>query len=100
MLELTKSLETVSGENGALRSENKAIEIELTKHQERVHVQLVQLTQCNERVRALESLNDKLEDEKTQLFEQLHLLLQQNQEILTQTLNSKDIYHEETKAYL
>lgn len=45
-------------------------------------------------------MNEKLEEEKSQLFEQLNILLQQNQEILTQTLNSKDMYHEETKAYL
>jgi hypothetical protein len=48
----------------------------------------------------LETLNEKLEEEKSQLFEQLHLMLQQNQEILTQTLNTKDMFHEETKAYL
>ena len=48
----------------------------------------------------MEVLNEKLEDEKAQLFEQLHLLLQQNQEILTQTLTNKDLYHEETKAYM
>lgn len=51
-------------------------------------------------VKTYETLNEKLEDEKSQLFEQLHLLLQQNQEILIQTLNSKDMYHEETKSYL
>ncbi len=45
-------------------------------------------------------MNEKLDDEKSQLFEQLHLLLQQNQEILTQTLTNKDLYHEETKSYL
>lgn len=48
----------------------------------------------------METLNEKLEDERTQLFEQLHLLLQQNQEMLTQSLQNKDVYHEETKAYM
>ncbi len=48
----------------------------------------------------MEILNEKLEDEKSQLFDQLHILLQQNQEILTQTLTNKDLFHEETKSYL
>jgi hypothetical protein len=48
----------------------------------------------------LENSNEKLEDEKGQLFEQLNILLQQNQELLTQALNSKDSYHEQTKNYM
>jgi hypothetical protein len=98
--EMNRNLEVKTTENSQLRSENKAIEIELTKHQEKVQIQLLQLSQLNEKIHSLEIQNEKLEDEKSQLFEQLHLLLQQNQEILTQTLNSKDMYHEETKAYL
>jgi chromosome segregation ATPase len=87
-------------ENFILKSENKNIN-ELTKQNEKIHQeQLIKNNQLNEKIQKLEHLNEKLEDERSQLFEQLHLLLQQNQEMLTQSLQNKDIYHEETKAYI
>jgi hypothetical protein len=49
--------------------------------------------------KSLEISNEKLEDEKSQLYEQLHILLQQNQELLTQALTSKDVYFEQNKIY-
>ncbi|CAF0824667.1 unnamed protein product, partial [Brachionus calyciflorus] len=74
--------------------------IENSKQKDQNNLLQIQLGQLGDKLRVYESLNDKLEEEKTQLFEQLHILVQQNQEILVQTLNSKDMYHEETKAYL
>jgi hypothetical protein len=49
--------------------------------------------------KALEISNEKLEDEKSQLYEQLHILVQQNHELLTQALASKDVYFEQNKLY-
>jgi len=60
----------------------------------------VELNQARGRLSGMEVVNEKLEVEKAQLFEQLHMLLQQNAEILTQTLTNKDLYHEESKAYM
>ncbi len=60
----------------------------------------IELNQTKGRLSGLELINEKLEMEKAQLFEQLHILLQQNAEILTQTLANKDLYHEESKAYI
>ena len=61
---------------------------------------LIEFSRQNERLEMLKLVNEKLEVERAQLFEQLHRLLQQNGEILTQTLANKDLYHEESKAYV
>lgn len=98
--ELSKNLEANSDENALLKSENKNFQLEISMNKDKIQLQFMQLNQMNDKVKSAETLNEKLEDEKAQLYEQLHLLLQQNQEILTQTLASKDMYHEETKSYL
>jgi hypothetical protein len=100
VIALSKDLDLVKAENVTLKDENKKWGLDLVKFKEQTQIQSMQLTQLSEKIHTLETLNEKLEDEKSQLFEQLHLMLQQNQEILTQTLNNKDMYHEETKAYL
>jgi chromosome segregation ATPase len=98
--ELSKNLAANSDENVLLKTENRNFQLEISMNKDKIQMQFIQLNQMTDKVKSLETLNEKLEDEKAQLYEQLHLLLQQNQEILTQTLTSKDLYHEETKAYL
>ena len=44
-------------------------------------------------------MNTKLEDENKQLIFQLQALLQQNQELLSQTLESSEHFREEENAY-
>ncbi len=48
----------------------------------------------------LEQQTERTEEEKSQLIEQLHNLVQQNQNVLTQALSNKDIFHEEARGYL
>ena len=98
--ELSRNLAANCDENALLKTENKNAQLEISMNKDKIQMQFIQLNQMTDKVKSLETLNEKLEDEKAQLYEQLHLLLQQNQEILTQTLASKDLYHEETKAYL
>lgn len=56
-----------------------------------VHVFLLQ---------ALVTLNSRIEEENRSLMMQLQALLNQNQELLTTSLSSKDHYAEEQKQYL
>ena len=100
VFELSKTLEMNTDENISLKKENANLHVDISKNKDKIQMQFMQLTQLSDKTKSLETMNDKLEDEKSQLYEQLHLLLQQNQEILTQTLASKDMYHEETKAYM
>lgn len=51
-------------------------------------------------LQALTQLNTKLEEENRTLMMQLQALLNQNQEMLTQSLESKDHFHEEERAYM
>ena len=48
----------------------------------------------------LEQQTERTEEEKSQLIEQLHNLVQQNQNVLTQALSNKDLFHEEARGYL
>ncbi|CAF4605122.1 unnamed protein product, partial [Rotaria sp. Silwood2] len=48
----------------------------------------------------LEQQTERTEEEKSQLIEQLHNLVQQNQNVLTQALSNKDLFHEEARSYL
>ena len=48
----------------------------------------------------LVQLNSKLEEENRQLMMQMQALLNQNQELLTSSLESKDQMHEKQKVYL
>jgi hypothetical protein len=48
----------------------------------------------------LEQQTERTEEEKGQLIEQLHNLVQQNQNVLTQALSNKDLFHEEARGYL
>ena len=49
---------------------------------------------------SLSQLNTKLEEENRTLMMQLQALLNQNQEMLTQAMESKDHFHEEERAYM
>lgn len=80
-----------------IENENLKLKDELLNKKDSLQLNINQL---NDKCQAYEITIEKLEDEKTQLFDQLHILLQQNQELLTQALNSKDVYHEHTKAYM
>ena len=100
VFELSKSLEANATENLILQSDNKNFQTEVAMNKDKIQLQFMQLNQMTDKVKSLETLNEKLEDEKAQLYEQLHMLLMQNQEMLTQTLANKDMYHEETKAHL
>ena len=83
-----------------IKVENAKLLADIAAKKENLQLLQFKLIQIQEKCQTLESANEKLEDEKSQLFEQLHLLLQQNQELLTQALNSKDSYHEQTKSYM
>ncbi|CAF0914475.1 unnamed protein product, partial [Didymodactylos carnosus] len=48
----------------------------------------------------LELHSDRTEEEKSQLIDQLHSLVQQNQNVLAQALSNKDLFHEEARGYL
>lgn len=48
----------------------------------------------------LEQQTERTEEEKSQLIEQLHNLVQQNQNVLAQALSNKDLFHEEARGYL
>lgn len=48
----------------------------------------------------LEQQTERTEEEKSQLIDQLHNLVQQNQNVLTQALSNKDLFHEEARGYL
>jgi succinate dehydrogenase flavin-adding protein (antitoxin of CptAB toxin-antitoxin module) len=100
MLELSRSLEVNSNENLALKSETKQLHVEISMNKDKIQMQCMQLTQLTEKIKSLETIKEKLEDEKSQLYEQIHLLLQQNQELLTQLMANKDMHNEETKSYL
>lgn len=51
-------------------------------------------------VQAMYQVNERLENENQTLLMQIKQLLNQNQELLTQALNSKDQYAEEAKSYM
>ncbi|RNA44686.1 girdin-like isoform X2 [Brachionus plicatilis] len=95
-----QQLDNVRKNMDSANSENATLRTDLAKQKDQNNKLEIQLDQMSDKVRVYESLKDKLEEEKTQLFEQLHFLVQQNQELLVQLLNSKDMFHEETKAYL
>ena len=48
---------------------------------------------------AIDQMNQKMEEENNQLLYQMKTLINQNQELLTEALNSKDQHAETTKAY-
>lgn len=100
MLELSKSLESNSNENLTLKSETKQLQMEITMNKDKIQMQFMQLTQMTDKVKSLETTNEKLQDEKSQLYEQIRMLLQQNQDLLTQLMANKDMHNEETKSYL
>lgn len=50
-------------------------------------------------LQSVDHLNTKLEEENHALMMQLQALLNQNQELLTQTMDSKDHFHNEQRAY-
>ena len=52
------------------------------------------------RSKFLEQQTERTEEEKSQLIEQLHNLVQQNQNVLAQALSNKDLFHEEARGYL
>lgn len=97
---LEQQLENMRKNVDSVNSENVALKNDLGKQKDQNNKLEIQIDQISEKLRVYESLKEKLEEEKTQLFEQLHILVQQNQELLVQLLNSKDMFHEETKAYL
>ena len=100
VFELSKNLEANADENAVLKGENKNFQLEISMNKDKIQLQCMQLNQMTDKVKSFETLNEKLEDEKAQLYEQLHMLLHQNQELLSETLVSKDMYHEESKSYL
>jgi hypothetical protein len=87
-------------EANELEVENSKLIVVLGTKKENLQLLQFKLIQIQEKCQSLENSNEKLEDEKGQLFEQLNILLQQNQELLTQALNSKDSFHEQTKNYM
>lgn len=87
-------------EANEFKTENSRLLVDVAAKKENLQLLQFKLIQIQEKCQSLETTNEKLEDEKAQLFEQLHLLLQQNQELLMQALSSKDSYHEQTKSYM
>lgn len=97
---LEQQLDNVRKSLDSANSDNVLLRTDLGKQKDQNNKLEIQLDQINDKLRVYETVKEKLEEEKTQLFEQLHILVQQNQELLVQLLNSKDMFHEETKAYL
>jgi chromosome segregation ATPase len=96
--QLSQKLDCQINENDKTKQELSKYQQKLRKEVEKMSLLQMQVIQLKEKVNSLEKTIDKLEDEKSQHFEQMHCVLQQNQDILNDALNSKDSHHEESKA--
>ncbi|XP_059095121.1 girdin-like isoform X2 [Tigriopus californicus] len=105
--------ERVKGEYCNLQSDYKALKtsynqlkLQQTDFKGQLDETRSQLTQVDveyskamNRCEVLTKINNSLEDDRKGLMEQFSMLLSQYQELLTQTLNDKEHFHEEEKFY-
>ncbi|XP_052827724.1 girdin isoform X1 [Octopus bimaculoides] len=59
----------------------------------------LEMTKLATRCEAIDQMNQKMEEENNQLLYQMKTLINQNQELLSEALNSKDQHAETAKAY-
>ncbi|GAB1601376.1 girdin-like isoform X3 [Argonauta hians] len=59
----------------------------------------LEMTKLATRCEAIDQMNQKMEEENNQLLYQMKTLISQNQELLSEALNSKDQHAETAKAY-
>lgn len=105
--------ERVKGEYCNLQSDYKALKtsynqlkLQQTDFKGQLDETRSQLTQIDveyskavNRCEVLTKINNSLEDDRKGLMDQFSMLLSQYQELLTQTLNDKEHFHEEEKFY-
>merc|ERR1712218_343064 len=75
----------LKGELGDVKEQMTALDVENTKE--------------NNRCEVLAQLNMSLEDDRKSLMSQVSLLLSQYHDLLTQTMEDKEHFHEEEKYY-
>ncbi|RUS91281.1 hypothetical protein EGW08_000993, partial [Elysia chlorotica] len=80
----------------------KATELqgELNEAKENMSVADLEFQKLENKVDTVYQINERIENENQALLMQIKQLLNQNQDLLTQALNSKDHFAEEEKAYL
>ena len=91
-----KSLKT---ENNQLKLRHTELQGKLVDTREQCTALDVENTKVNNRCEVLHQLNLSLEEDRKSLMSQVSLLLSQYHDLLTQTLDDKDHYHEEEREY-
>ncbi|CAH1791258.1 unnamed protein product [Owenia fusiformis] len=93
--DLLKEHKGVKSEYNGLRLRHTELQGDMAECKDQLNTMDVEVAKMANKCEALVNLNTKLEDDNRALIMQVQALLNQNQELLLQTLESKDQFHEE-----
>ena len=96
---LDEDYRKLQAENNKVRQHNSSLSGQLTDSREQVGQLNMEVTALINKLESCTALNEKLEDDNRNLMMQMQALLNQNHELLTGCLDSKDQLAEEQKAY-
>lgn len=97
--DLLTDYKRVKSEYNELQLRFTELQGEATENREQLNSADLEMTKLATRCEAIDQMNQKMEEENNQLLYQMKTLINQNQELLTEALNSKDQHAETTKAY-
>ncbi|CAL1530395.1 unnamed protein product [Lymnaea stagnalis] len=83
-----------------LQLKNTELQGELNEAKENMSVADMEFQKLENRMDTIYQINERIENENQALLMQIQQLLNQNHDLLTKALNSKDHFAEEEKAYL
>lgn len=97
--ELITDYKRIKSEYNNLQLRFTELQGEAAENREQLNSADLEMTKLATRCEAIDQMNQKMEEENNQLLYQMKTLINQNQELLTEALNSKDQHAETTKAY-
>ncbi|XP_060071604.1 girdin-like [Ylistrum balloti] len=105
--QLCKDYSEVAGDNKHLKSENNTfltknaeLKTQCDEYKEQLHSMEIDINSLAHKYDTLYQMNQKMEEDNKNLLMQIQSLLNSNQELLSQILNSKEHFAEEEKSYL
>ncbi|XP_023337883.1 protein Daple [Eurytemora carolleeae] len=96
---LQTDYKTLKTENNQLKLKNTKLAGQLGDGREQMTILDVENSKVNNRCEVLHQLNLSLEEDRKSLMSQVSLLLYQYHDLLTQTLDDKEHFHEEEREY-
>merc|ERR1712200_217825 len=96
---LQTDYKTLKTENNQLKLKNTEMAGHIGDTREQITIFDVENSKVTNRCEVLHQLNLSLEEDRKSLMSQVSLLLYQYHELLTQTLDDKEHFHEEERGY-